>query len=69
MQYDIENNSHCPVFRNPKQYADAKLKILTDHRGFGITPTQEEIDHLYELKTQISIDNAILSIINHHWDN
>lgn len=59
--------SHSPVFKNPEQYIKAKLCILTDPRGFGITPTNEEIAHLHSLKTQISIDNAILSIIEHHW--
>ena len=68
MNYDTEYNSHSPVFRNPKQYVEAKLKILTDHRGFGIQPTRDEVLHLYTLKTQIAIDNAILSIISHHWD-
>jgi hypothetical protein len=59
--------SHSPVFKNPEQYIKAKLCILTDKRGFGITPTNEEIAHLHSLKTQIAIDNAILSIIERHW--
>ena len=67
MIYDVENNSHSPIFKNPKQYVEAKLKILTDIRGFGIEPTKEELAHLHTLKTQVSIDNAILSIIEHHW--
>ena len=65
---DSEIGSHSPIFKNPKQYIKAKLNILTDHRGFGIQPTEEEIAHLNTLKTQVSIDNAILSIIAHHWD-
>lgn len=68
MKYDVESNSHCPVFKNPRQYAEAKLEILTDNRGFNIQPTRDEVLHLYTLKTQISIDNAILSIINRHLD-
>ena len=44
---------------NPAKYLDAKLKILKDTRGFGITPTEAEMEHLKTLKTQISIDNAI----------
>ena len=67
MIYDVENNSHSPIFKNPKQYVEAKLKILTDHRGFGIEPTKEEIAHLNTLKTQVQIDNAILQIIDNHW--
>ena len=60
-------NGHSPQWNTPEKYVEAKLKIL--RRDFRITPTEEEIKHLKTLKTQISIDNAILSIINHHWDN
>lgn len=65
MMYEMENNTHCPVFKTPEQYVKAKLKILD--RDFYIKPTEEEIAHLNTLKTQIAIDNAVLSIINHHW--
>lgn len=58
-------NSHSPNFSTPEKYVKAKLKIL--RRDFYIEPTEEEIKHLNELKTQISIDNAILAIINNHW--
>ena len=66
MTYDIESTAHCPVFNNPKQYVEAKLKIL--RRDFYIEPTEAELDHLKTLKTQTAIDNAFLGIINHHWD-
>lgn len=66
--YEVDNGTHSPVFRSPKQYIEAKLKILRDPRGFGIHPTEAELEHLNTLTTEISIDNAILSIINHHWD-
>ena len=56
---------HSPTFKNPAQYLEAKLKILS--RDFKITPTETELEHLRTLTTEISIDNAILSIINHHW--
>ena len=58
MSYEIENTSHCPVFKTPEQYTKAKLKILD--RDFYIKPTEEEIAHLKTLKTQISIDNVAL---------
>lgn len=57
--------SHSPQFTNPAQYLQAKLKILS--RDFKVTPTATELEHLRTLTTQISIDNAILSVINHHW--
>lgn len=60
-------NSHSPIFKTPEQYLKAKLKILTDHRSFGIQPTEEELAHLSTLKTQVQIDNAILSIIDRRW--
>lgn len=53
---------------DPKKYLEGKLKILMDSRGFCITPTEREMEHLRELKTQTEIDNAIISIINRHWE-
>ena len=67
MDFEYVNTSHSPIFKNPKQYTEAKLKILSDPRGFGIQPTDEEIANIKTLKTQIQIDNAILSIIDRHW--
>ena len=52
---------------DPKKYLQGKLTILMDSRGFCITPTESEMNHLMELKTQTEIDNAILTIINNHW--
>lgn len=60
-------NSHSPIFKNPRQYLEAKIKILTDHRSFGIKPTEQEMKHLRTLTTQTQIDNAILSIIDRRW--
>lgn len=57
--------SHSPQFTTPAEYLKAKLKILS--RDFKITPTGTELEHLRTLTTEIAIDNAILSIINHHW--
>ena len=59
-------SGHSPVFKTPDKYIEAKLKILG--RDFRINATEEELAHLSTLKTQIAIDNAILSIIAHHWD-
>ena len=56
---------HSPTFKNPAQYLKVKLKILS--RDFKITPTETELEHLRTLTTQISIDNAILSVIARHW--
>jgi hypothetical protein len=57
--------SHSPMFRSPRQYADAKIEMLEE--DFCVKPTKEEVEHLYTLKTQISIDNAVQSIIDRHW--
>lgn len=66
MNYDPYINSHSPIFRTPEQYIEQKLKILK--RDFCVTATEAEVAHLNTLKTQIEIDNAVLSIIAHHWD-
>ena len=65
MNYDPYISSHSPIFRTPKKYIEQKLKIL--RRDFRIEPTETELEHLNTLTTQITIDNAILSIISHHW--
>lgn len=52
---------------NPATYLKGKLAILTDPRGFCITPTEAEMEHLKTLKTQIAIDNAIFTIIDKRW--
>ena len=65
MAYEIDHLYHAPVFRNPKQYADAKIKILEEDHC--VTPTTEEKLHLYTLKTQTAIDNSCQSIIDRHW--
>ena len=65
MIYEIDNTAHCPVFKTPKQYAEEKIKIL--EKDFYINPTDAEKLHLKTLKTQIAIDNAVLSIINRYW--
>lgn len=64
--YDEYITGHSPAFKTPVKYVEAKLKIL--RRDFKIDLTEEEIAHLNTLKTQIAIDNAVLSIINHHWN-
>jgi hypothetical protein len=64
--YECYIPSHSPKFTNPAKYIKAKVKILK--RDFCIKPTKEEEEHLYELATQISIDNAIQSIIDRHWN-
>lgn len=57
--------AHSPQWTTPEKYIKAKLKIL--RRDFYIELTEDELKHLNTLTTQISIDNAILSIINRHW--
>lgn len=61
-------NSHSPIFKNPEQYIKARVKILSDRRSFGIIPTDEEMEHLRTLNTQVQIDNAIISIIDRRWN-
>ena len=65
MSYDPYITSHSPIFKTPEQYIEQKLKILK--RDFRITATETELEHLNTLTTQTQIDNAILTIISHHW--
>ena len=55
-----------PEFISADRYVMAKLKML--RYEMLIEPTHEEITHLYELKTETAIDNAVHSIIARHWD-
>lgn len=61
-----DRQSYFDEFRNPTQYIKAKLKMLRNE--MYIEPTQGEIDHLYSLKTDVAIDNAVHSIIDRYWD-
>jgi hypothetical protein len=64
----VDETTYSPKWKgNAKKYLEEKLKILTDTRGFGITPTEREMEHLKTLETQIAIDNAILGIITNRW--
>ena len=57
--------SYIPKFENPNQFIEAKLKML--RYQFRIRPTDKEINHLYELKTEGDINAAIKTILNNHW--
>jgi hypothetical protein len=37
-------------------------------RDFYITLTDEELTHMNELTSEVSIDQYSLTIINNHWD-
>ena len=50
-----------------KSYIRSKLKMLRNE--MLIDPTEEEIEHLKELKTTVAIDNAVHSIIERHWSS
>ena len=60
------NENYLPEFSSPERYVRAKLKMLRNE--MLIEPTDAEVLHLYELKTETAIDNAVHSIIARHWD-
>lgn len=60
-----KNDSFFITFITPEQYVEAKIEMLRDE--MCIKPTDEEIKHLKTLKTEVSIDNAVHSIIDRHW--
>lgn len=57
--------SYIPKFENPNQFIEAKIKML--RKEFRIKLTNDEINHLYELKTEVDINAAVKTIINNHW--
>lgn len=53
-------------FKTAKKYVEFKLEMLRNE--MYIEPTEKEVAHLYELKTEGDIDRAVCSIISRHWD-
>lgn len=62
-----KNDSFFITFVTPGQYVEDKVAMLREE--MCINPTSEEIEHLKTLKTEVSIDNAVHSIIDRHWSN
>ena len=54
------------TFETPEKYIKERLLILK--RDFLIEPTEEELNHLHTLKTEMAIDAAIRKIYESHWD-
>lgn len=49
------------------EYVKKKIKMLK--YDFLIDPTQEEIDNLLALNSELAIDRWTVKIIKDHWDN
>ena len=60
-----KNDSFFITFVTPEQYVEDKIEMLREE--MYIKPTYDEIAHLKTLKTEVSIDNAVHSIIDRHW--
>ena len=58
---NIEGCGHYIVAKDINDYIKKKIKML--EHDFRIHLTEKEIEHLNELKTEISVDNYALSII------
>ena len=58
---NTEGCVHYIIAKDIKDYIEKKIFMLED--GFCIHLTKKEIEHLNELKTEISVDNYALSII------
>lgn len=56
-----QNLHHAQRNMSLKEYRKSKLKMLDD---FCITLSDEQMNHMNELKTEISIDNFCISLIN-----
>ena len=57
--------AYIPKFENPEQFTDEKIDMLRKH--FRIRLTNDEINHLYSLKTEYEINAAVRTILNNHW--
>ena len=57
--------SYIPKFKNPEQFIEEKLEML--FHQFKIHPTNDEIAHLYEMRTEGDINLAVKTILNNHW--
>lgn len=64
-EYEIDDDRFFAKFESPEQYVKVKLRMLKD--DMRIRPTEEELTHLGELKTEAAIDAAVRSIIDRHW--
>lgn len=53
------------TFETPEKYINERLLILK--RDFLIEPTDEELEHLHTLKTEMAIDAAIRKIHDSRW--
>lgn len=51
-------------FRTPEEYIKYKFKMF---REMLITPTADEVNHLYSLNDMDDIDRACHTIIERHW--
>lgn len=51
---------------NIPKLIEEKIKML--QKDFLINPTEEEIAHLKELKTEQAIETYVRIIINNHWE-
>lgn len=49
------------------RYTSAKMSLLES--GFGIYLTSSQIAHLRSLKSEISVDNAVRTIMTNYFDN
>lgn len=65
MQSEYIESARIPKHTNIKSYRKAKLKILS--RDFCIQLTEDELEHVNNLKTEVAIDQFCLGIINKRW--
>jgi hypothetical protein len=57
--------AYIPKFETPEQFIEEKLAMLGE--DFKLTLTDEEINHLSSLKTEVDINAAVRTILNNHW--
>ena len=65
MQSQYIESARMPKNASIKTYRKHKIKILS--RDFCIRLTDEEIERINNLETEIAIDQCCLGIINKRW--
>jgi hypothetical protein len=56
-----------PKQKEVASYCKQKIHMLEDPKGFGLTLTEAEKNHMRKLKTETAIDNYAIDIFYSRW--
>lgn len=64
----IKNVEGLGRYSDPYLYYYVKKKLEMLMAEFLVTPTQEEVDELFNLTSEKAIDKKVVHIIKKHWE-